>query len=113
LAALGIYGVLAHWVSARQREIGVRFALGATRVTIFRLVVREALLTASGGIVIGPGLAITIVRLASRALLGVPALDLRTAIIVAACAIALTIAGSLGPARRAARIDVAELLRLE
>jgi putative ABC transport system permease protein len=113
LAALGIYGVLAHWVSARQRELGVRFALGATRVAIFRLVVREALLTACGGIVIGLGLAIAIVRLAGRALLGVPALDFRAAIIVAACAIAMTIAGSLGPARRAARIDVAELLRLE
>ena len=113
LAALGIYGALAHWVGARKRELGVRFALGATRAAIARLVLREALLTASGGIAAGIALALALVRVADRVLLGVPTLDLGTAVIVAACAAALTIAGALGPARRAARVDVAELLRLE
>jgi len=113
LAALGIYGALAHWVGARQREFGVRFALGATRVTIAQLVLREALLIALSGIVVGLALAIAAIRLADRALLGVPSLDVRTTFIVASCAIVLTLAGSLGPARRAARVDVGELLRLE
>ena len=113
LAMVGICGVLAHWVGGRQRELGVRFALGATRASIARLVVREALLTAGIGIVVGLGLAIALVRLAGRALLGVPSIDVSAALVVVACAIALTIAGSLGPAFRAARVDVAVLLRLE
>src|SRR5262249_23598785 len=113
LAALGIYGVLAHWVSARRRELGVRFALGATRVSIARLVLREALLTAGSGILVGLALAIGLVRLAHRALLGVPSLSTGAVLMVVACAIALTLAGALAPARNAARVDVGELLRLE
>ncbi len=113
LAMLGIYGVLVQWVGARQRELGVRFALGATRVAIARLVLRETFLTAGAGIVAGLALAILLVRLAGRALLGVPSVDVGAALVVAAGALALTIAGSLGPARRAAQVNVAELLRLE
>jgi putative ABC transport system permease protein len=113
LAALGIYGVLAHWVRARRRELGVRFAVGATRSMIGRMVLREALTTAGGGVVCGLGAAIALVRLAGGSLLGVPALDARAALVVCACAIAVTLVGAVGPARRAARVDVAELLRLE
>jgi putative ABC transport system permease protein len=113
LAALGIYGVLAHWVGARQRELGIRFALGATGTMIGRLVLREALLTAAAGMIAGIGATFVLLRLSGGALLGVPSLDARALLIVLACATALTIAGSLGPARRAARVDVAELLRLE
>ena len=113
LAALGIHAVLAQWVGARQRELGVRFALGATRATIARLVLREALLTASAGIAVGLAVTFTLLQLAGRALLGVPSLDMYTTAVVTACAIALTVAGALGPARRAARVDVAELLRIE
>src|SRR5262249_7480872 len=109
LAALGIYAVLAQWVRARQRELGVRVALGATRLMIGRLVVREALLTASGGIVLGMALTVVLIRLAAGALLGVPALGQRATLIVVASVIALTIGAALGPARRAARVDVAEL----
>jgi ABC-type lipoprotein release transport system permease subunit len=53
------------------------------------------------------------VRLAGSALLGVPSLDARAMLVVAIAAVALVIAASLGPARRAARVDVAELLRLD
>ena len=113
LAAIGIYGVLAHWVRARERELGVRVALGATGAMIGRLVLKEALLMASGGLVAGLSLTIVLLRLAFGALLGVPSLDAVAVVIVIACAISLTVAGSLGPARRAARVDVAELLRLE
>jgi predicted permease len=113
LAGLGIYGVLTHWVGSRRRELGVRFALGATRASIGRLVLREALLTALGGIVAGLAGAVGIVRLAGGALLGVPSLDARAALTVSVVTVALTLAASLGPARRAARVDIAELLRLE
>jgi putative ABC transport system permease protein len=113
LAALGIYGVLAYWVGARQREMGVRFALGATRRSIAGLVLNEALWTAGAGIAAGLLAAVLAVRLAGSALLGVPSLDARAMLVVAVAAVALVIAASLGPARRAARVDVAELLRLD
>src|SRR5262249_54978722 len=52
LAALGIYGVFAHWVAARRRELGVRFALGATESRIAWLVLRDALVTAGVGLAV-------------------------------------------------------------
>jgi predicted permease len=113
LAALGIYGVFGQWVAARQREIGVRFALGATRATIAWFVLRDALAAAGAGIAAGVAAAALIIRVAADALLGVPKLDLTAPLVVAVCTIALTIAGSVGPARRAASVDIAELLRLE
>jgi putative ABC transport system permease protein len=113
LAALGIYGVLTYWVGARKREMGVRFALGATRRSIAGLVLHEALWTASAGIAAGLLVAVAAVRLAGSALLGVPSLDARAMLLVTLAAVTLVIAASLGPARRAARVDVAELLRLE
>jgi putative ABC transport system permease protein len=113
LAALGIYGTLAQWVRARQREFGVRFALGATRRAIGRFVLREALLMAVSGVVVGFAAATVLIRVAGRTLLGVPSLDVLTAVSVAAGAIVLTVAAALGPARYAARVDVADLLRLE
>lgn len=113
LAALGIYSVLAHWVRSRTRELGIRFALGATRGAIGGLVVREALLTATAGAIIGLGTSIVLIKLAESALLGIPALDSRAVLAVSTAAAALAVAGSLGPARRAARVDVSELLRSE
>jgi putative ABC transport system permease protein len=113
LAAGGIYGVLAHWVGSRHRELGVRFALGATRRSIAGLVVREALLTGGAGGVAGMALAIMAIRLTEGALFGVPALDARVVVLVASSVFVLALAASLGPARRAARVDVAQLLRLE
>jgi putative ABC transport system permease protein len=113
LAVLGIYGVLAYWVGARKREMGVRFALGATRGSIAGMVVHEALWTASAGIAAGLLVAVSTVRLTASALLGVPSLDARAMLIVTLLAVALVTAASLGPARRAARVDVAELLRLD
>jgi len=113
LAAAGIYGVLAHWVGSRSRELGVRFALGATSRAIAALVVREALLTAGTGGVAGMTLAIVAIRLSAGALLGVPSVDARVVALVAGGVFVLALAASLGPARRAARIDVAQLLRLE
>jgi len=100
LAAAGIYGVLAHWVGSRHRELGVRFALGATHRSIAGLVVREALLTAGAGGVAGMALAIIAIRLTAGALLGVPSLDARVIVLVAGGVFVLALAASLGPARR-------------
>jgi len=113
LAALGIYGVLVQWVGARRREFGVRFALGATQGSIAWLVVHEIFLTAGIGIVAGVTMAAGAVRLAGGAFLGVPSLDGATALFVAVGAMVLALAAALGPARRAADVDVAALLRMD
>jgi putative ABC transport system permease protein len=113
LAALGIYAMLSHAVSARRREFGVRYALGATRAIIGRLVWREALTTGAAGIVAGVLVTAVAIRAARSALLGVPSLDARAVVAVAIAAIAVTLAGAFGPVRRAANVDVAVLLRME
>jgi ABC-type antimicrobial peptide transport system permease subunit len=113
LAAIGIYGVLAQWVGARRHEFGVRIALGATHGSIARLVVHETIVTSSVGIVGGVTMAAGVVRLAGGAFLGVPSLDAPTALFVAIGAMGLAVAAALGPARRAAGVNVAELLRLD
>ena len=113
LAALGIYGVLVQWVGARRREFGVRFALGATQGSIARLVVHEIIVTAAIGVVAGVTMAAGAVRLAGGAFLGVPSLDHATALFVAVGAMVLALAAALGPARRAADVDVAALLRMD
>ena len=96
---------------ARQRELGVRFALGATRTAIARVVLTEAALTAGGGMMVGVALAIALVRVAADALLGVPSLDGRSVAIVAISGFVIAMGGAMGPARRAARVNAADLLR--
>ena len=113
LAAIGVYGVFAHWVGARRREFGVRFALGATPASIARLVIHEATVTAGVGIVAGLAVATGAVRLAGGAFIGVLSLDLLTGLFVAVGAMVLALAAAFGPARRAGAVDVAELLRLD
>jgi len=113
LAAIGIYGVLARSVSARRREFGVRFALGATRPAIASLVLAEASLTSGAAIAVGIVIAAAVVHLAQAALLGIPALDVRGTAAVFAAASAVALAAALAPALRAARVDVVRLLRLD
>ena len=105
--------MLAHWVGARRRELGVRFALGATRASIAAMIVHEALWTAGVGIVVGLAAVMGGLRAAGSALLGVPSLDARATLLVGMGAMALAIAAALGPARRAAQVDIAELLRVQ
>jgi len=113
LAATGIYAVLSHWVSSRRRELGVRFALGASAKVIAGLVVREAAQAAVVGTAVGLLTAIPILQIAGGSLLGLPSLDAPAIGVVVLTTFALTVAASLTPALRAARVDVAALMRLE
>ena len=113
LAAIGIYGVMAQSVNARRREFGVRFALGATRRAIAQLVLSEAVVMGSIGAAAGLVATVAVVRLASAALLGIPTLDVRSVLFVVSATSSVVLAAGLSPALRAARVDVAQLLRSE
>jgi ABC-type antimicrobial peptide transport system permease subunit len=107
----GLYGVLSQLVSYRRREIGVRMALGATRLSVAHLVVRQGSILVGGGLVVGLALAFATGRLIKSFLYQVQPLDVSTygAVVLALAIIGLTAA--LLPARKAASIQPMDALR--
>jgi ABC-type antimicrobial peptide transport system permease subunit len=113
LAALGAYGVVAQVVGQRTREIGVRLALGASASSVVGGVLREALSAAAAGAIAGLGAALLLGRLLRSLLVGVAPVDpLSLAVAAAALVVAAGLAAWL-PARRAALVDPATVLRQE
>ena len=113
LGSLGIYGVLAYLVSQRQREIGVRLALGAQRSDVLRLVVWRGLALAVAGVVIGLAGAVMLTRFMQGVLYGVEATDPVTFAAVAVGLLGIAVLASWLPARRAAGVDPAVAIRYE
>jgi len=113
LAAIGIHGLLAFAVSSRSQEIGVRIALGARPGDILSMILREGVLLAAAGIVIGAGLAYGAGRAMQSLLAGVNPGDLETFGAAIALALVMTLVGSLLPAVRAVRIDPLNALRAD
>ena len=105
VAAVGLYGVVAHSVTERTREIGVRMALGAEGRQVLRLFVRQGLLTAAVGTVIGLGGAAVLTRVLENLLFGVKPSDPLTLGAVALLLLVVALVACYVPARRAARID--------
>ena len=105
LAAIGIYGVLAYQVSQRTREIGIRMALGSDPAGILRLVLREGVGLLLVGLAGGMPGAIALRGVIASQLFGVGALDTGVILAVTGVLALAALAASLGPARRAARVD--------
>ncbi|MBB5058812.1 putative permease [Granulicella aggregans] len=113
LAVAGVYGLLAYSVRQRTSEIGLRMALGSTRIGIARLILREGLSLLITGLCIGMAVAIGSARLVRSFLYEVPALDPVTFVIVPALLLVSTVAACLIPTVRAASTDPMAALRHE
>ena len=113
LAALGIYGVLAYSVAQRQREIGVRMALGAQQSAVRRLVLGDGMRAVIPGVVIGIGIALALARILDSLLYGVAATDPLTYAAVIVVLLVVAMFASWVPARRATRVDPMIAIRAE
>jgi putative ABC transport system permease protein len=113
LAILGVYGVMSYSVAQRTHEIGIRMALGAARMDVLRLFLKEGLLLAGIGVVAGLAGALALTRLMRSALFGVRPTDPITLLGVAMLLVAVGVTGCLVPAQRAMRVDPLVALRHE
>jgi predicted permease len=113
LATIGLYGLVAYAVSQRTHELGVRVALGATRLEIVRLVLREGLWLAAGGTVLGLGGAFAATRMLVTLVKGAQPNDPVTFLAVTTVLLTAALVASYLPARRAARLDPIAALRIE
>jgi putative ABC transport system permease protein len=113
LASVGLYGVLSYGVSQRRRELGVRSALGASRRRLMAMVIGEALVVTSIGLVAGLGGAIVVTRLMQGALFGIAPLDPVSFLSGPIVLIPVALVASAIPALRAASTDPAEAMRCE
>ena len=113
LTAAGIYGMLACSVAARTREIGLRVALGAERLTVVRFVLIEACAICALGLAIGLPSAAVLARSMQGLLYGVEPLDPATLATVAVAALVTTLVAATLPAWRAANVDPLVALRHE
>lgn len=113
LAAIGLYGVMSYGVSQRVRELGIRAALGARRVDLMHLVLRESLFVTLVGIAIGTLGAGLLTRLMQDLLFGVTPLDPIAFAVAPAVLVLEAVGGCLGPALRAASTDPATTLRAQ
>jgi predicted permease len=113
LGAVGIYGVMSYLVGERRREMGIRIALGASRASVMRLVLRRAAWLAGVGASIGIAGAIVVTRSLRQWLYGVSAIDPMTFLFVPILFLAVAALASAAPALRATRADPANTLREE
>lgn len=113
LAMVGLYGVMAYITSERTHEIGIRMALGAQRVDMLRMILRQSFTLVLAGIALGIFASIGLTRLLGTMLYGVQATDMLTyAGVVGLLAVAAALASYI-PARRAMKVDPMVALRYE
>ncbi len=113
LASVGVYGVVAHSVGERTRELGIRIALGAKASDIRALVLAQGMLPLGVGLIIGVAAALAVNRVLSATLVGVSPADPLTVMVATTALFAAATLGCLIPARRAIRVDPVVALRHE
>jgi len=113
LAAVGIYGVMSYAVTRRSNEIGIRLAMGASRSSVLRMVIREAAWLLGAGLVIGTALGLGAAKAAQTLLFGLEPTDPFTIGVAIALLASIGLLASYLPARRAARVDPMTVLRQE
>lgn len=113
LAAIGIYGVIAYSVAQRTKEIGIRMALGAQRLDMLRMILRQSLTIVGAGLLAGLVGSLLLTRLISRLLYGVSAHDLPIYGTVLLLLTGAALVASYLPARRAMKVDPMIALRYE
>ncbi len=113
LAAIGLYGVISYMVVQRTKEIGIRMAVGAERVDVLGLILREAGLLTVTGLVIGAGLALAAAQAAKSLLYGLKPRDPLTLVAAVVVLSAVAAFASFWPAYRASKLDPLIALRYE
>jgi putative ABC transport system permease protein len=111
LAAVGTYGLMAHSVAERNREIGIRMAMGAEPAAVQALVLRQGAALAGVGLAVGVLGALALTRFLGAYLYDVAATDLTTFVLVPVFLGAVAILACYVPARRATRVDPVEALK--
>jgi ABC-type antimicrobial peptide transport system permease subunit len=111
LSMVGIYGVVSYLVASRQREFGIRLALGAKGTTLLRMVLRQAGVLITLGALIGVAGALALTRFLRAVLYGVTTTDPLTFASVILLVVAVALVASMSPARRAMGLDPATVLR--
>jgi ABC-type antimicrobial peptide transport system permease subunit len=112
LAGLGLYGLLAYTVTRRTNEIGIRMAVGAAKSDIAGMVLRGAFGLVCAGFVIGVPLALLSRRTAISVVADLPADSIWSLVVAVATMFAIALVAAYVPARRAARLEPVEALRL-
>ncbi len=113
LAAVGLYGVLAHIANQQTRETGVRMALGASRANVFALFLRQALVVVAVGVGVGLAGALSLTRVLRTLLTGISTTDPWVFALAPVVMFAVAVVAALRPALRAAAVDPAGALRAE
>jgi predicted permease len=113
LTALGLYGVLTFSVARRTREIGIRVALGAQRLDVFKLIMIRGVVLVGVGVVAGVGASIALGRLLESLLFGVQPNNAMTLALVSVGLVVVALLACYLPARRATKVDPLVALRYE
>jgi ABC-type antimicrobial peptide transport system permease subunit len=111
LAGIGLYGVTAYMVASRRREIGIRMALGAQAARVVRLVLARISVLVGAGLLLGMAATLWASRFVGAMVYGVEPRDPMTMLEAIGVLAAVAVLAASLPARRAARIDPAAVLR--